>query len=53
MRNFGIVRWSLAANADMAAVAFGAEHRKLGYFPHARIAFVEIEGNDLGIAVDA
>ena len=32
---------------------FGAEHRQLEHFQHAGIAFVEIEGNDLEIAVDA
>ena len=36
----------------MAPIALGAEHRQLEHLQHAGIAFVEIEGNDLGIPID-
>ena len=49
----GIVRRRLAADADMAAVALRAGDRQPQHLQHARIALVEIEGDDLGIAIDA
>ena len=37
----------------MAVIAFGAHDRKPQHFQHAGVALVEIERDDLGIAIDA
>ena len=47
VRDLGVVRRRLAANADMLAVALGTKDRELEHFQHAGVAFVEIEGHDL------
>ena len=51
--DFRIVGRCFAADADMAAVALGAEHGEPEHLQHAGIALVEIEGDDLGITVHA
>ena len=42
----------LAADPDVTMVALGAGHREPQHFEHAGVTLIEIEGDDLGIAVD-
>ena len=53
LRDLGIVGRRLAADPDMTMVALGAGDGEPQHFEHAGIALVEIEGDDLGIAIDA
>lgn len=43
----------LAADADVAVVALGASDGHAQHLQHARIAFVEIERDDLRVAIGA
>ena len=51
--DFRIVRRRLAAYADLASVPLGAADGQAQHLQHAGIALVEIERDDVGIAVDA
>ena len=53
LRDLGIVRGRLAADAGVAAVALGALDRLLEQGEHAGVALVEVEGDHLAVAVDA
>src|SRR5262249_38453481 len=46
-----IVGWSLAADANMAAVAPRSADSKPQHLQHPRIAFIEIEGDYLRVAI--
>ena len=49
----GIVGRRLAANSDMPAVAVRPGHRQAQHFHDPGIALVEIERDELGVAIDA
>ena len=53
LRNLRIIRRRLAADPDVTMVALGAGYGEAQHFEHAGVAFIEIEGDDLGIAVDS
>ena len=52
-RNLRIIRGSFSADADVTSVALGADHRLSEHLQHSRIAFVKIEGDNIGIPVDS
>ena len=51
--DLGIVRRRLAANTHMPMIATGAADRQSEHLQHAGIPFIEVECDDVGIAVDA
>src|SRR5450830_688051 len=51
--HLGIVRRRLPADTRMATVAACAFHREADHLFHAGVALIEIEGDDLGIAIHA
>ena len=53
LRHFRVVRRGLTANVRMAMVAACALDGLANHLLDARIAFVEVEGHDVRIAIDA